>query len=83
MAYSNKNQEKEYQFNYHKLYKPKMLQKLKDELKTLSQQHEIETYIDDFVFIYEDVDECTSTLVQITWYQYLLKYIKHRLKVVH
>mgnify|MGYP000352889926 CR=1 FL=1 len=83
MAYSDKNREKDYQKNYHEKYKPKMLQKFKEELKTLSQQHEIETYIDDFVFIYEDVDECTSTLVQITWYQYLLKYIKHRLKVVH
>jgi hypothetical protein len=48
-------------------------------LKTLSQQHDIETYIDDFVFIYEDVDECTSSLVQITWYKYLIKFIRHRL----
>jgi predicted house-cleaning noncanonical NTP pyrophosphatase (MazG superfamily) len=83
MAFKNPTRETEYQKNYHQKYKPKMLQKLKDELKTLSQQHEIEAYIDDFVFIYEDVDESTSTLVQITWYKYLIKFIRHRLKVVH
>ena len=83
MAYLNAEKEREYQFNYHKKYKPRMLQKLKNELKTLSQQHEIELYINEFITTYNDIDECNSTQVQITWYQYLIKFINFRLEVVH
>jgi hypothetical protein len=82
MAYLNRNQEKLYQQNYQKLYKLKILQKLKDELKALSQQHEIEAYMNEFITTYNDIEECTSILVQITWYQYLIKFINFRLVVV-
>jgi predicted house-cleaning noncanonical NTP pyrophosphatase (MazG superfamily) len=79
MAYSDKNREKDYQFNYHKNYKPKMLQKLKDELKALSEQQDIEAYMTEYIIINNDIDQCTSTINAITWYKFLINYIKYRL----
>jgi predicted house-cleaning noncanonical NTP pyrophosphatase (MazG superfamily) len=79
MAYSDKNREKDYQFNYHKNYKPKMLQKLKDELKALSEQQDIEAYMTEYILIFSDIDQCTSTALQITWYRFLIKFIQYRL----
>jgi hypothetical protein len=66
MAYLNAQKERDYQLNYHKHYKIKKLQKLMDELITLSQQHEIEAYITDYILIFSDIDQCTSTALQIT-----------------
>ena len=79
MAFKDPVREREYQKVYQQNYKKKLLTQLKDELKYLSQQHDIEIYINDFILIYNDIDELTSTDQQIYWYRFLLKYIRYQL----
>ncbi len=79
MAFKNPTRETEYQKNYHQKYKPNMLQKLKDELKALSEKQDIGAYIADYISIFSDIEQCTSTVVQITLYKFLIKFIQFSL----
>ena len=79
MAFKDPVREKEYQKAYQQNYKKKKLIQLKDELKSLAQQHEIENYINDFIIIYNDIDEFTCKDSEISWYRFLLQCIKYQL----
>ena len=79
MAYKDPMREKEYQKKYHTHYLASKLQKLKDELKALSEKQDIEAYITEYIIINNDCDEFTSTINAITWYNFLINYIKYRL----
>ena len=79
MAFKDPVREKEYQKTYQLQYRLKKLHNLKADLKALSQEHDIENYINEFILMYSDLDEFTSTINAITWYKFLINYINYKL----
>ena len=79
MAYKDPIREREYQKSYQSQYRLKKLQKLKADLKALSEKQDIEAYITEYIIINNDCDEYTTTINAITWYNFLINYINYKL----